>query len=215
MVSNKGGPNLARRIGINVGGLYEVIASTSNPDGKPHAAPMGALFLSHDSFIMRSYGETTTLRNLRSSERGALNVIDDVVVFFNCIFKPHQLSFKWSNGVPILRRARAWLVFELEDVVDRGQYYEMKCSVVDASAAKVRPRPICRAEASLLEALIHYTRVRYHVATSRKAEARELSKLIDHHLSIVERTGWPQLKRIAKDLKRSVSSLFLDDIAGP
>jgi len=210
MTSDESRLNLARRVNISVGGLYEVIASTSDLDGRPHAAPMGALFLSHDSFVMRSYGETTTLRNLRANRRGALNVVDDVEVFFNCVFRPHELSFKWSNGIPLLRGARAWLVFELEEVIDRGQYYEMRCSVVDVKAVRPRPRPICRAEASLLEALIHYTRVKYYVATNRKAEAHELGKLIDHHLSIVERTGWPKLKRIAKDLRRNVLSLLLD-----
>ncbi len=199
---------LARRVDISVGGLYEVIASTSDPNGRPHAAPMGALFSSHDSFVMRSYGETTTLRNLKTSRRGALNVVDDVVVFFDCVFRPHRLSFKWSNGIPLLRKARAWLVFELKEVINREQYYEVHCSVVDVKAVKTRPKPICRAEASLLEALIHYTRVKYYVATNRKAEAYELGKLIDHHLSIIERTGWPKLKRIAKDLKRT-SSLLL------
>jgi len=209
-MTNSRSRQLARHVDISVGGLYEVIVSTSDLNSRPHAAPMGALFLSYDSFVMRSYGETTTLRNLRTIRRGALNVVDDVVVFFNCMFRPQELSFKWSNGIPLLRKARAWLVFELEEVIDRGQYYEMHCFVLDAKAVKARPRPICRAEASLLEALIHYTRVKHYVATNRKAEAHELSRLIDHHLSIVERTGWPKLKRIAKDLRKSASSLLFD-----
>jgi len=210
MTSDESRLNLARRVDISIGGLYEVIVSTSDPNGRPHAAPMGALFSSHDSFVMRSYGETTTLRNLRTSGRGALNVVDDVLTFFNCVFRPYRLSFKWSDGIPLLRKACAWLIFELEEVIDRGQYYEMRCSVLDVKALKTRPRPICRAEASLLEALIHYTRIKYYVSVNRKAEARELSRLIDHHLSIVERTGWPELKRIAKDLRRNVLSLPLD-----
>jgi len=195
----------AKCVGINVGGLYEVIASTSDLNGRPHAAPMGVLFLSFDSFIMRSYGETVTLRNLRASKRGALNVVDNVELFFDCIFKPGKLSFKWFNGVPVLKGVRAWIVFELEKVIDEGQYYEMHCSIVDAKAVRARPKPICRAEASLLEALIHYTRLRYYTAMGRENEVRRLKELIDHHLSIVERTGWPKLRRIAEDLRRKTS----------
>jgi hypothetical protein len=198
--------NITKLVNLSVGGLYEVIASTSGLNGKPHAAPMGALFLSYDSFIVRSYGETVTLKNLRTSKRGALNVVDDVVVFFDCVFKPSKLSFKWFEEIPVLRRACAWLVFELEEVVNKGQYYEIYCYIVSAKAFKTRPRPLCRAEASLLEALIHYTRLRHYAAISRETEAYELKRLIDHHLSIVERTGWPRLKRIAKDLRRRISS---------
>jgi len=206
MTRNRNYLDMVKCVGINIGGLYEVIASTSDLDGRPHAAPMGALFLSFDSFIMRSYGETVTLKNLRTSKRGALNVVNDVALFFDCIFKPIKLSFKWFNDVPVLKEARAWLVFELKKVIDKDQYYEMHCSIVNAKAIRVRPKPICRAEASLLEALIHYTRLRYYTAMGRETEVHQLKKLIDHHLSIVERTGWPKLRRIAKDLRKKTSA---------
>jgi len=198
--------NVTKFVDLSVGGLYEVVASTLDLHGRPHAAPMGALFSSYCSFVMRSFGETATLRNLRANKRGALNVVDDVEVFFDCVFKQGKLSFRWFDGVPVLRKARAWLVFELREVIDRGQYYEMHCSIVDAKAVRARPRPICRAEASLLEALIHYTRLRHYMAVGREAEVHELRRLIEHHLSIVERTGWPKLKRIAKDLRKEASS---------
>jgi hypothetical protein len=199
--------SITKLINLNIGGLYETIASTLDLDGKPHAAPMGALFLSHDSFIMRSYGETVTLKNLKASKRGALNVVDDVTIFFDCVFKPSKLSFKWLDGIPVLRNARAWLVFELGELVDRGQYYEICCRVISVKAFRTRPRPFCRAEASLLEALIHYTRLKHYARIGREVEVRELKRLIDHSLSVVERTGWPRLKRIAKDLREKASSL--------
>jgi hypothetical protein len=198
--------NLVKYVELSPGGLYEVIVTTSDLDGRPHAAPMGALFSSYDSFTMRSYGETVTLRNLRASGRGVLNMVEDLEAFFDCVFKPHRLSFKWFDDIPTLRKANAWLIFKLREVINRGQYYEVHCSVVGTKAVKTKPRPICRAEASLLEALIHYTRLRYYAITNQRAEISGLKRLIDHHLSIAERTGWPKLRRMAKNLRKEVSS---------
>ena len=205
-------PSRVRRVDIKLGGIYEVIVTTFNLSGEPHAAPMGVTFLDRHLFAMRSYGETTTLRNLKSNKRGALNIIDDVETFFYSIFKPYKLTFKWFRGIPVLTKASTWSLFELKEVLDKGQYYEVHCLITDWKVSKTKPKPICRAEASLLEALIHYTRLKHYVSVGDESKAEELEKLIDHQLSIVERTGWSKLKRMAKDLKKRTSLVLSGEV---
>ncbi|MEM4576050.1 MAG: DUF447 family protein [Candidatus Nezhaarchaeales archaeon] len=201
---------LTKKVHVKPGALYEVIVTTLGSDGRPHAAPMGIRMIDYNSFSMRSYGETKTLLNLRLRGQGVLNVVDDVEVFFKCIFEPHKLSFDWSMTIPRLKSACAWLLFRVENIVTRDEYYELLCSIVDFNAVKKKPKPLCRAETSLLEALIHYTRVKYYKSIGDEPKVCELKELLNHHLLIVERIGWPKLKRMASELKMKVLELGIE-----
>ncbi len=187
------------------GALYEVIVTTMNVNKQPHAAPMGVRVLKEDFFSMRSYGETRTLNNLKITRHGFLNIVCDVESFFNCLFKPYRLSFDWVMGFPRLKRAFAWIYFKVHDVMEKEGYYKIMCSALGVHIKRVKARPLCRAESSLLEALIHYTRIKYYESIKREDKIAELRGLINHHLDIVERTGWPKLKRMVEELKRKVS----------
>ena len=197
--------NLAKTLDVKQGALYEVIVTTMNLNNQPHAAPMGIRILSGDIFSMRSYGETRTLNNLKTTRHGFLNVICDAETFFNCLFKPYKLSFDWSMGFPRLKRASAWIHFKVHNVVEKEDYYEITCLALDVYAKRVKARPLCRAESSLLEALIHYTRIKYYEYIKREDKIIKLKSLIRHHLDIIERTGWPKLRLMAEELKRKIS----------
>ncbi|MHC1627829.1 MAG: DUF447 domain-containing protein [Candidatus Nezhaarchaeales archaeon] len=197
--------SLVKTLNMKQGALYEVIVTTMDVNHQPHAAPMGVRVLKENLFSMRSYGETKTLNNLKATRHGFLNIVHDVEPFFYCLFKPSQLSFDWIMEFPRLKRAFAWIYFKVHDVIEKEGYYEIMCSALDAHIKRVRARPRCRAESSLLEALIHYTRIKYYESIKRKDKIAELRSLIYHHLDIVERTGWPKLKRMAEELKQKIS----------
>jgi len=197
--------NLAEVLGMKRGALYEVIVTTIDEKNQPHAAPMGVRILVESLFSMKSYGETKTLNNLRLTRHGFLNIVHDVELFFDCLFRSYKLSFDWAMGLPKLKRASAWIHFKVRDVMKKKDYYEIICLALSSYSKRIRARPLCRAESSLLEALIHYTRVKYYESIKRMDEADELRGLISHHLNIVKRTGWPKLKRMARELKRRLS----------
>jgi len=189
----------ASRLGLKLGALYEVVVTTSGVDGKPHAAAMGVRLLKRGLFQMRSYGETRTLTNLRATGLGCLNIVRSCEVFFNCLFNPEALSFDSSSVAPRLKGADGWVFFKVLSVEPRGGYYVVTCSPTDFEFRRVKPKPICRAESSLLEALIHSTRLDLYRSMGDE-KLNELYKLIEHHIGIVERTGWPELKSMARRL---------------
>lgn len=188
-------------LNMEVGGLYEVIITSFNDCGKPHAAPMGVKVVSDNVFIMRSYGETRTLNNLKATSKGALNVVDRVELFFYCVFEPWRLSFNWLTKPPVLRGANAWALFDLLNVSKKEDHYEVSCSITEVHVKRGGPKPLCRAESSLLESLIHYTRLKYYEGLKLEEEVSKLKLLILHHLDIIDRTGWPRLKSLAKKLR--------------
>lgn len=188
---------------MKLGGLYEVIITSVDDYGNPHAAPMGVRIASDDTFLMKSYGETRTLNNLKAVGKGALNVVDGVEPFFYCIFEPLKLSFNWFTKLPVLREATAWALFNLLEVSRKRDHYEVSCSIIEVHVKRGKPKPLCRAESSLLESLIHYTRLRYYEDLGLE-ESSKLKSLILHHLDVVERTGWPRLKSLAKNLRKKL-----------
>jgi len=191
-------------LNMKVGALYEVIITSIDDRGRPHAAPMGVRIVGDSAFLMKSYGETRTLSNLKALGRGVLNVVDEVEPFFYCIFEQSKLSFDWSTELPVLRGAVAWSPFNLLEASKKGDYYEVSCSITSVHVKRGKPKPLCRAESSLLESLIHYTRLRYYEDLGLKEEVSKLKSLILQHLDIVERTGWPRLKSLAKKLKKKL-----------
>lgn len=201
--------DITKKVYVKPGALYEFVVTTLDFDGRPYVAPMGVRIIDYKSFTMKSYGETRTLSNLKLRGQGILNVVDNVETFFNCLFKPHKLSFDWSMPIPRLKNAHAWFLFRVENIITRDGHYELLCSIVDFDAVKTKPKPLCRAEASLLEALIHYTRIKHYKSIGDELKVYKLKELLNHHLSIVERTGWPKLKCMAKELK--MKTLDLDD----
>lgn len=197
--------SLIRALGVKYGANYEVIVTTIDPNRKPHAAPMGIRIVNDNLFFMRSYGETRTLNNLRAVCQGFLNVVNDVELFFHCLFNPSKLSFDWSMDYPIIKGASAWAHFKLVEIVEKEDYYEITCSLLGVRARRVRPRPLCRAESSLLESLIHYTRIKHYERLGRDDLVSKLRSLALHHLDIVERTGWSKLKALAKALRKELT----------
>lgn len=186
---------------MKLGGLYEVIITSLDDYDKPHAAPMGVRVVSDNIFLMRSYGETRTLNNLKAVGKGVLNVVDEVELFFYCIFEPWKLSFNWFTEPPALRGASAWALFDLLNVSKREDHYEVLCSLTELHVRRGKPKPLCRAESSLLESLIHYTRLKYYENLGLENEVSKLKSLILQHLDIIERTGWPRLKSLAGKLR--------------
>lgn len=191
-------------LNMKLGGLYEVVITSIDSYGKPHAAPMGVRIASNETFLMKSYGETKTLNNLRSVGRGVLNVVDTIEPFFYCIFEPSKLSFNWFMNLPVLKGANAWALFNLLEVSRKKGYYEVSCSIVEVHAKRGKPKPLCRAENLLLESLIHYTRLKYYEGLGLEAEVPRLRYLILQHLDIIERTGWPRLKILARRLRKKL-----------
>ncbi|MEM0239979.1 MAG: DUF447 family protein [Candidatus Nezhaarchaeales archaeon] len=191
-------------LNMRPGALYEVIITTIDDHGKPHAAPMGVRIVSDNTFLMRSYGETKTLKNLETSSKGVLNVVNEIEPFFYCIFEQSKLSFNWFAELPVLRGAIAWSPFNLLKVSRREEYYELLCSIIEVHVKRGKPKPLCRAESSLLESLIHYTRLKYYEGLGLEEEVSKLKSLILQHLDVVERTGWPKLKSLARKLKKNL-----------
>ena len=190
-------------LGLKIGALYEFIVTTCN-DHEPHAAPMGIRILSGDEFSMRSYGETLTLKNLMKNGTGCLNVIMDAITFYQSLFNPKSLTYEWIEGVPKLKKALGWAIFKVENLKHGGGYYEVTCRAIKGWAKKVKAIPPCRASSSLIEALIHYTRIKYYEARRDAEKSSSLRQLALHHLDIVERTGWSEIRRIAKKIRRAL-----------
>ncbi|MEM4352593.1 MAG: DUF447 family protein, partial [Candidatus Caldarchaeum sp.] len=141
--------------------------------------------------LLKPFKDTKTYNNLVSRRSLVVNVCHDPVVFYKAVFD-QGLTFGMARRVnaPRVLEASAWVeavVSELKEFP--GPRAEALCSVIDVDLVFEKPRPYSRAEHALMEALIHFTRVRAFAGTERHGEAEVLLERIKYYEDLVKRVS--------------------------
>ncbi|MDD4898776.1 MAG: DUF447 family protein, partial [Methanocellales archaeon] len=92
-------------------GISEVIATTISKSGEPNAAPIG--IISDGNLSARVYTNTQTYANIKATKKMVANIVDDPMLFvLSALMKLSLDEFRMDDGNPVLKAAKAWIVFE-------------------------------------------------------------------------------------------------------
>jgi hypothetical protein len=146
--------------------IYETIVSTYNDDSTPNASTMGIILDSNKHIIIKPFLETDTCNNLLKRMECIVNFTQDPKLFvtsslFQEEFKEDQFKKETSVNAPLLKECQnnyvALKVISHEQIAP----YRMSfiCKIVKAKSELNISKPYTRAFSSLIEILIHATRI--------------------------------------------------------
>lgn len=177
--------------GFEAGVWFETIVSTYCENKEPHAAAMGCMTHDGSTIILKPFINTNTYRNLVRHQSLVVNLCHDPAVFFKVVFE-EPLSYEEAEKVnaPRLLEAYAWVEAVLSELIQNdGPRAEALCKVVLIYGQLERAKPYSRAEHVLMEALIHYTRIKAFAKTEKHDEAVALCERIKYYEGLLNRVS--------------------------
>ncbi|MGD0072377.1 MAG: DUF447 domain-containing protein [Candidatus Bathyarchaeia archaeon] len=205
-------------LGFSKGIIAETIVSTYNMDGKPNAAPMGAIMEDEQYLIINLFNSSSTCSNIKANRCAVLNLTSNVEVFYKTAFKeanPNgKLPEEWFEqaetvNAPKLRMADAAIDVSVINMAPIGtEKTKALCSVKQISAAKSYPQAYCRAMSATVEAIIHATRVKALINYEKEQKrVIKLLELIENCNDVVNRVAsHSQYSAIMADLTKRIDS---------
>lgn len=174
--------------------IYEAIVTTYNQQKQPNAAPMGFIINEEKQVVIRSYKESDTHKNLQDQNECIVNITTDPDLFvkstlFQELLDENYIKSKVINA-PILKDCKdnhlALKIVKIIAEKDRGIFYG---KIIDANLSKKHIQPYTRAFSSLIEILIHSTRVIHFSKIKGVNDPKiiHLKELIEHHSQIISR----------------------------
>ncbi|NHJ46821.1 MAG: DUF447 family protein [Asgard group archaeon] len=176
--------------------IYEVIVSTYSDEKKPNAATMGIILDSNDYIVIKPFNETDTNKNLEKYKACIVNFTLDPTLFVNCSLFQEELTssmFVKSDQIeaPLLLSCQenylALIVEKIENISSiRKAFY---CKVVHSNLKSSAIQPYTRAFTSLIEILIHSTRliIFSENIVKNKSKLLILKSFIIHHTELIRR----------------------------
>ncbi|MBK5114190.1 MAG: DUF447 family protein [Candidatus Heimdallarchaeota archaeon] len=180
---------------FQTGIIYEAIVTTYNQQNQPNAAPMGFAIDKEKQVIIRPYKESDTYKNLQEQKECIINITSDPdlfvksTLFQDLLIDEFYIKSAMINA-PILKACEgnhiALKAVKITKEEERGIFY---CEIIDANLSEEQVQPHTRAFSSLIEILIHSTRV-IHFSRSKElndSKVMHLRELIEHHSQIISR----------------------------
>ncbi|MHA1366848.1 MAG: DUF447 domain-containing protein [Candidatus Heimdallarchaeota archaeon] len=175
--------------------IYEVIVTTYDKNGKANAAPMGITFDEEKNVIIRPFLETTTYENLCENKECVVNFIYEPELFVKATLFKEELSSKNFIKTPdinapiLLAKEKNCIAIKIIEKGKESGRAIFTGKIIQTQLNLVLIKPITRAFSSLLEILIHATRVIHYKKSEgeNSSTVKELMLLIDHHVDIIKR----------------------------
>src|SRR5215218_3885036 len=175
--------------------IIETVVTTINPDGGVNCAAMGVEW-GEERIVIKPYRGTRTLRNLRATEAGVVNLTDDILLFSHAALgDPHPPTHR-AAGVDgaVLDDACSWREVRVEGI-DDGESRARVSTVVVGGGSGREFLGFNRARHAVLEASILASRARLHDAGDIRAELRRLQELVDKTAGPREREAMAYVTR--------------------
>lgn len=167
----------------------EVISVTKGVDG-PAAAPLGVT-RKGSVLAVRVFHDTRSYRNIVHTQTVTLNVTRDALAFYRVMYNGTRLvgSLLAKGDFLVLAGAEAWVGAKLLDEKDEPEIGRSQLTLQPVSAEVGEPvaRAYTRADAALLEMLVHSTRIRPFITQKKRGEAEHLVSLMEHYESLLSR----------------------------
>ncbi len=165
-------------IGMQKGWIYEVIVSTYGGD-KPHSAPIGVWTDDFVTLNMEIYSDSSTLKNIMELKDFAVNLVADMIVFYNSLFDEANVEYRDSLNInaPVVRNASAIIEARLKKVENKGNRFHLESMPVNVEVNEP-VKLINRAEAIVIESLILATRLPYLPGSKVQEALRENYRIV-------------------------------------
>jgi hypothetical protein len=159
--------------------IIETVVTTINPDGSVNCAAMGVEW-GEQRIVIKPYGGTRTLRNLRATGAAVVNVTDDILVFSQAALgDPHPPTRPAASiDGAILDDACSWREVRVEAIEDDDPRARVSTVVVGRGTGR-EFLGLNRARHAVLEASILASRARRLAPEDVRAELRRLQVLVD------------------------------------
>lgn len=204
--------SLSEALGLEESVHYEVIVTTLNPDGSPHAAAMGCRFLENASLIiLRPHVLSQTARNLSERRCGVVNVASPEMLVETALdLGVVELKFGGGEAVeaPFLCEAYAAVEFLVEEESRTDVWLQMRCRPVAFRYRLAPRRPFSRSASLLVEAAVRLSRIEPFLSMGRRGDALRLWSEARALLEDAARlAGGDSLGRLLEAVRRRLSSL--------
>jgi uncharacterized protein len=165
--------------------IIETVVTTINPDGSVNCGAMGVEW-GEQRIVIKPYGGTRTLRNLRATGAAVVNLTDDILLFSQAALGDPRPPTRPAASVEgaVLGDACSWREVRVEAIDDSADRARVSTVVVDRGTGR-EFLGLNRARHAVLEASILASRVRWVAAHDIRAELRRLQVLVD-------KTGGPR-----------------------
>src|SRR5215213_3485615 len=165
--------------------IIETVVTTINPDGGVNCAAMGVEW-GDERIVIKPYRGTRTLRNLRATQAGVVNLTDDVLLFSQAALGDPHPPTRPAVGVEgaVLDDACSWREVRVVGIDDDESRPRVSTVVVGSGSGR-EFLGLNRARHAVLEASILASRARMLDAVDVRAELRRLQMLVD-------KTGGPR-----------------------
>jgi len=175
--------------------LYETIVTTFDEENQPNAAAMGVQYV-NGQLLLQPFFTSDTYRNLLQRKDCVINLTTSPELFvkaalFQEEFAPQDFLPSPANTAPLLTScSHSYIAARVISIEEQSKALRAQCfcRVLSFDFSGLPPGIYSRAFSSLLEVLIHATRVCAFSNTPEKAvELAELFRWIDHHQKIILR----------------------------
>jgi hypothetical protein len=165
--------------------VIETVVTTINPDGTVNCGAMGVEW-GEERIVIKPYGGTRTLRNLRATGTAVVNLTDDILLFSQAALGDPRPATRPAATVEgaVLDDACSWREVRVE-AIDESAERARVSTVVVARGTGREFLGLNRARHAVLEASILASRARWLAAEEIRAELRRLQPLVD-------KTGGPR-----------------------
>ena len=176
--------------------IIESVVTTINPDGSVNCGAMGVGW-GEERIVIKPYGGTRTLRNLRATGAAVVNLTDDILLFSQAALgDPHPPTHPAASvDGAVLDDACSWREVRVEAIDESAQRALVSAVVVGGGSGRAF-LGFNRASHAVLEASILASR-------ARMLDAEEVRTELDRLQVLVDKTGGPR-ERAAMEYVRSV-----------
>ena len=175
--------------------IVETVVTTINPDGSVNCGAMGVEW-GEEQIVIKPYGGTRTLRNLRATGAAVVNLTDDILLFSQAALGDPHPPTRPATRVEgaVLDDACSWREVRVE-TIDDGEPRARVSTVVVGGGTGREFLGLNRARHAVLEASILASRARLLPAGELGAELRRLQVLVDKTAGPREREAMAYVTR--------------------
>jgi uncharacterized protein len=175
--------------------IVETVVTTINPDGSVNCGAMGVEW-GEERIVIKPYGGTRTLRNLRATGAAVVNLTDDVLLFSQAALgDPRPPTHPAANiEGAVLEDACSWREVRVEAIDDSDDRARVSMVVVGRGIGR-EFLGLNRARHAVLEASILASRARTLDTDEVEAELRRLQVLVDKTAGPREREAMEYVRR--------------------
>jgi hypothetical protein len=159
--------------------VIETVVTTINPDGGVNCGAMGVEW-GEERIVIKPYGGTRTLRNLRATGAAVVNLTDDILLFSQAALGDPQPPTRPAARVEgaVLEDACSWREVRVEAIDDSAERAVVTTVVVGGGTGRDF-LGLNRARHAVLEASILASRAGLLPAEDIRAELSRLQPLVD------------------------------------